>query len=392
MKITRLSASLAVLVAFTATLASTTANADTPIAYEPFSGTDQTDMSSWTGTGSSGFTGNWNRVVGRKYGGSAYSDSVASKVFSKSTFQFPSGTAYTVPGSNTVAGAGNLWALYYSARQLSTGVNFNTNGAYYQSFLLYDSGSSSSHGSVELGLLAGLPTTNTDTTYKSLMVGYSYSSPYGLSIDYQDASQAVWNDSTWSAIASASEPNSGGKSLFILVKITTAASGNDQIQAKRFTVSDTLPTNESAISWDVSYSTPITGTWNYVAVQAEFNTYVDEFRLGATYQSVVGTAIATNLGTPTYAGSLKKGLVTTLTVTSDAPGSVRFYDNGKRIPNCINRPTSGSGGNYSATCNWKPATSNTHQISASITPSDQVYLAANSGYLTVRTSNRTNTR
>jgi hypothetical protein len=43
----------------------------------------------------------------------------------------------------------------------------------------------------------------------------------------------------------------------------------------------------------------------------------------------------------------------TITATSTSSGRVTFYERGKYIPGCRNRPTNAS---FIATCSWKPAT------------------------------------
>jgi hypothetical protein len=73
---------------------------------------------------------------------------------------------------------------------------------------------------------------------------------------------------------------------------------------------------------------------------------------------------------PAVPGLVYKGIVTTITVTVNAPGSVRFFLAGKRIPGCLSRPTSGSYPNYTATCQWKPPVTAQQTLTAELTPSD----------------------
>ncbi|MTA21036.1 MAG: hypothetical protein F2531_01885 [Actinobacteria bacterium] len=79
------------------------------------------------------------------------------------------------------------------------------------------------------------------------------------------------------------------------------------------------------------------------------------------------------LGAPSVAGSTMKGVRTDLVVTSNAPGKVRFFVDGKRIANCLAITTTGSYPNYSATCRWNPAATGRRTLVASITPSDSSF-------------------
>lgn len=59
-----------------------------------------------------------------------------------------------------------------------------------------------------------------------------------------------------------------------------------------------------------------------------------------------------------------------LTVSSDTPGKITFYANGKRIPRCIAIPLSGISPTFSATCAYKPSSRGIVSLTATITPSD----------------------
>ena len=76
---------------------------------------------------------------------------------------------------------------------------------------------------------------------------------------------------------------------------------------------------------------------------------------------------------PAVLGLVYKGIVTTITVTVNAPGSVRFLLSGKKIPGCLSRPTSGSYPNYIATCQWKPPVTALQTLTAELTPSDSSF-------------------
>ena len=82
---------------------------------------------------------------------------------------------------------------------------------------------------------------------------------------------------------------------------------------------------------------------------------------------------ASTISPPAVVGNVYKGIQITITVTVNAPGSVRFYLAGKRIPACLARPTSGTYPNYTATCQWKPPVIGFQNLTAELTPSDNTF-------------------
>lgn len=84
------------------------------------------------------------------------------------------------------------------------------------------------------------------------------------------------------------------------------------------------------------------------------------------------------LGSPTLSGTLYKGVTASITVSTNAPGKVRFYVDGKRISTCLAIATTGSYSSFSATCNFKPTVTSRHYFYATLTPSDSSFLAATS--------------
>jgi hypothetical protein len=255
---------------------------------------------------------------------------------------------------------------------MSSGVNFDNNGSYYFSFLDYvPLIGGLNQGSAMIGLLNGLPASTTDTSKKSILLGRTYS--YAPTIQLTYANYAAWNTPYTATGAANQGYDAAGNAWFVIAKITTAASGNDTISLKFFASSDTVPASDSAITWDVTYSTPITGTYNRFAVQTEYDGTIDELRGGLTYDAVSGVPIAPTVGTPTISSNLRKGTSATMTVTSGTSGTFRFYLDGKRIPACLNVSTTGSSPSYTATCTWKPPVLGNHRVYATLTSSDPGY-------------------
>lgn len=356
-------------------------------------GTNGTAMSGVAGSSNSvGVTGNWVRVPGIKSG----TDPVRASVFTSSynsNLAFPTNSSLSLPSSNTAAGTtANVWSPFGSARALSSPISFDTDNSYYFSFLmLAPLDGSSNWGSAVVGLLNGLPSSNTDTSKSALYFGWTYTG--APIIKLASANLPVWENGNYGATGATTTPTAtGSKSWFVIVKITTASSGNDSVRIKLFSPSGTIPTSDSAITWDATYSTAITGNWTYLAVQSEYNAIIDEVRGGLSYNGVAGFSSVATLGSPVISGSIRKGSSSTITVSVNAPGFVRFFADGKRIAGCLNVATSGSTPAFTASCNWKPTVQGAKVLSASFSPSDANFLAAVSSPATYIISNRTSRR
>lgn len=257
---------------------------DSLMAYEPFSGSG--DLVSSTGTGSTGFTGNWVLPNSRKQNSAALSGVRTSRP----SFDLPVNSGFNIPASN-VAASGPSWFLYNSVRQLSAPISFDLDGDYYLSFISHSPLISGSTGSNMAGLISGLPATDADTDPWSLLFGSPYAGKF--SIDYGNANRATWvagqtrlTADSYSAVGTKTSTGTTEQTAFFVVaKITTSASGNDSMALRAYAPSETLPLTVPT-DWDVQYSAPITGTANYLAVETEYHGTVDEVRLGRTYAAV----------------------------------------------------------------------------------------------------------
>ena len=130
------------------------------------------------------------------------------------------------------------------------------------------------------------------------------------------------------------------------------------------------------------------------------NTYVVTLTLsdGALSDSQTLTVTITNanesasVNAPTVSGSVNKGISTTITVTLNAAGKVRFSVGGKRISNCLAQSTTGSYPNFTATCSWKPAVTGSQNLTARVTPTDSSFSAATSPSTAVFVTKRVSSR
>lgn len=119
---------------------------------------------------------------------------------------------------------------------------------------------------------------------------------------------------------------------------------------------------------------------------------------GALSDSQTVTITVTNLneaGTataPTVSGNVYKGTNSNLSISVNAPGKVRFFVNGKRIPNCLAISAIGSGSSYTATCIWKPTVTGRQQLSASFTPTSNTFSSVSSPSQSIWVFSRTGRR
>jgi hypothetical protein len=114
---------------------------------------------------------------------------------------------------------------------------------------------------------------------------------------------------------------------------------------------------------------------------------------GFKVQIYIGDSVTIGtINQPTYVGQLSKGLSTTLTSTTNGPGRVTFYYKKKRIAGCVKRTAVNISGTFTATCNFKPATSGFGQIYTEYAPADSSYTAASSSPVTIQIGRRSNRR
>jgi hypothetical protein len=94
------------------------------------------------------------------------------------------------------------------------------------------------------------------------------------------------------------------------------------------------------------------------------------------------------VGAPTFSAATVKGVTLAISITSNVSGRARFFVNGKRIPTCLARLTTGTYPNFTATCSWKPPVTGRHDVSATFTPTDNSFSATNSPVTTIQVVKR----
>jgi hypothetical protein len=93
------------------------------------------------------------------------------------------------------------------------------------------------------------------------------------------------------------------------------------------------------------------------------------------FQVFIGNAVTSSSLSLSASGISTYRAGSTITATLGVAGSdgkVTFFQNGKRIPGCINVQSV----SLVATCNWKPSTRGTAKLSAILTPTSSGYLSA----------------
>lgn len=84
---------------------------------------------------------------------------------------------------------------------------------------------------------------------------------------------------------------------------------------------------------------------------------------------------ASSLGAPSITGTVYKGVVATISITSNLAGIVRFFVGGKRISTCKDRATSGTYPNFTVSCSWKPPVTGKQVVTATLTPTSNLFSA-----------------
>ena len=105
--------------------------------------------------------------------------------------------------------------------------------------------------------------------------------------------------------------------------------------------------------------------------------------------------LASTFTSLTLSGGITSAIYRTpisIAATVSVGSKVSFYLNGKVLPACKNKLTSGSGANNSATCVWKPSLRGNHLLSATSTPTSSSTSGASATPIAVNIANRTGKR
>lgn len=155
--------------------------------------------------------------------------------------------------------------------------------------------------------------------------------------------------------------------------LTWSISGTD---AADFTINSSTGVLEFATAPD--FEAPADSNTNntyIVIITVSDGTLTDTQTLTVT---ITNANEASTVGAPAFSAATMKGVSVTISITSNVAGKARFLVNGKRIPACLSKSTTGSYPNFTATCSWKPSVTGRQNVSATFTPTDNTFSATNS--------------
>jgi hypothetical protein len=113
---------------------------------------------------------------------------------------------------------------------------------------------------------------------------------------------------------------------------------------------------------------------------------------GASGVVIIRYTLVATITAPSTDGVVIKGITESATVTANLSGKVRFFFDGKRIPNCLSVPTTGTAPNLAAVCTWKPAVSGNKLVYATFTPTDGTSGVMTTSKVTLQVLPRSNKR
>lgn len=112
------------------------------------------------------------------------------------------------------------------------------------------------------------------------------------------------------------------------------------------------------------------------------------FKFQVFIGTVAPSASTLSISAPSTSIYRNSSTITATLGVAGSDGKVTFYQNGKRIPGCINVQSSG----LVATCNWKPTNKGSTKLTAVLTPTSSGYLSSNAptiqSLVTARTTRR----
>ena len=174
----------------------------------------------------------------------------------------------------------------------------------------------------------------------------------------------------------------------------TISSGAD---AARFNISRS-DTDTAIIKFNVSpdYEAPIDSggdnIYNLTLTATDAVANAGTQAITITVTDVVDTSAFNSLA---LAGSATTAIFRTsvlITANVSVASKVTFTINGKVLPGCKNRNTSGSGSSFSATCIWKPSRRGDVTLTAAATPTGAGITSTTAAPVSIRVGNRTGAR
>jgi len=148
----------------------------------------------------------------------------------------------------------------------------------------------------------------------------------------------------------------------------------------------------AALLIKVSYTDPTAGNDANAVQDLGLNDAASFTNQSVTNNSSSKTAVTISMTLSGNGYNATYRALSTLTITTNAPGKVRFTMRGKAIPGCQNIAATSVSTYYQATCSWRPSVHNGTTVAAQITSSNSNFQGTPSVNLPVLVGTRSGTR
>ena len=314
-------------------------------------------------------------------------------------FAIPDTTAPTITGPSSATGATSSISIAESSTAVHT---FTAN----ETVSWSRSGTDSSFFTISSGGVLTIATRNfespADADLNNTYIVIITATDSANNVTNQTLTVSITNvNETPSITNSSSDPTATLTQAENITSVTTyAATDPDAGAVLRFSISGTdaadfaIDSVTGVLSFAITpdFESPLDSDTNsaYIVVVT-----VSDGALTDTQTLTVNVTNAnetSTVGAPTFSAATVKGVTLTISISSNVAGRARFFVNGKRIPTCLARSTTGSYPNFTVTCSWKPPVIGRHSVSASFTPTDNTFSSTNSPVTTIQVTKRGTTR
>lgn len=178
----------------------------------------------------------------------------------------------TYPASCSLVASGNRATINGGGgsvnRSLGATLDFDSQNTYYVSFLVRKD---------------AIPETSSEYLWLSLRDSSSYKATMGIG----SSENVLLGSNTGGGFNVSTSTIAGSTDYLYVAKMVTASSGDEHYFATVYGPSETVPATETT-SWDVTFSSAITGTANSLRLETGSNGYytVDQIRIGTSWANV----------------------------------------------------------------------------------------------------------
>ena len=298
-----------------------------------------------------------------------------------------SGSVATLTGNVTLPSAGNYW------------VQYNTpTGGYYNCFTNTINYSGSASGwTVISGMIYGTAGSGSAATSWA-----NWGGQYGYQMNYTLYSNAVVDNTAPTFTSSSSfsvAENIATSATAATIQVSESATGtiSSGADAARFNITRT-ETNTAVIKFNASpnFEAPVdvggNNVYNITLTATDTAANAGTQSITITVTDVVDTssfnslALAGSVTTATFRSSI------VITANVSVSSKVTFIANGKVLPGCKAKLTTGSGSSHSVTCGWKPSNRGSVSLSATAAPTGAGITGATATPVNIMVERRTGAR